>query len=589
DISASLCFRGQRIFLHNASGWFGKVPLEASGDFGINPEEGEFHLMCQVPYVEVNALMKTFKMKPLMFPLFVDTNLVGLMILYGYQLAGSVTAVFNCQGPLDAPIFVGSGMASRKFAHSFSDFPSSTASEAILNSKEAGAVAAFDRVPFSYVSANFTFNTDNCVADLYGIRAALVDGGEIRGAGNAWICPERNCLLFVSVYFSMTFPLIFQGEVDDTAMDVNFSGKLCFDNVIQDYMPSYLHSVPLKLGILNGETKLSGSLLKPRFDIKWNAPTAEGSFNDAHGDIIIAHDHITVSSSSVAFELNAKVHTSLPDEYWQNRKDVKCAAPLNIEGVESDLRMRGFEFFSLISSYPFDSPRPQHLKATGRIKFQGKVIKPSAIGDKEVFDPEKNIQDMKMTNKDMASSLAGEILISSLKLNQLTLAPQLVGHLTISRESVKLDATGRPDESLLVETRGPLQPTNGENSQSERLLSFSLQKGQLRANVCYRPQHSANLEVRHLPLDELELASLRGTIQRALTTGKLNDVKGSIIDGLEKRLADKDVICVTDGLALFLYRPLSLPILWTMATRLVEIQDIPFGARLEKIYTHLIK
>jgi hypothetical protein len=28
------------------------------------------------------------------------------------------------------------------------------------------------------------------VADIYGIRASLVDGGEIRGAGTAWICPE---------------------------------------------------------------------------------------------------------------------------------------------------------------------------------------------------------------------------------------------------------------------------------------------------------------------------------------------------------------------------------------------------------------
>ena len=48
NTSTSLCFRGQRIFLHNANGWFGSVPLEASGDFGIHPDEGEFHLMCQV-------------------------------------------------------------------------------------------------------------------------------------------------------------------------------------------------------------------------------------------------------------------------------------------------------------------------------------------------------------------------------------------------------------------------------------------------------------------------------------------------------------------------------------------------------------
>lgn len=74
-----------------------------------------------------------------------------------------MTAVFNCQGPLDAPLFVGSGIVSRKIANSVSEFPSSVAYEAVLKNKESGAVAAFDRVPFSYLSANFTFNTDNCV------------------------------------------------------------------------------------------------------------------------------------------------------------------------------------------------------------------------------------------------------------------------------------------------------------------------------------------------------------------------------------------------------------------------------------------
>lgn len=48
DVNATLSFRGQRIFLHNTRGWFGDAPLEVSGDFGVNPEDGEFHLMCQV-------------------------------------------------------------------------------------------------------------------------------------------------------------------------------------------------------------------------------------------------------------------------------------------------------------------------------------------------------------------------------------------------------------------------------------------------------------------------------------------------------------------------------------------------------------
>ncbi|KAK7377280.1 hypothetical protein VNO80_02702 [Phaseolus coccineus] len=477
NISASLCFRGQRIFLHNASGWFGSVPLEASGDFGIHPEEGEFHLMCQVPGVEVNALMRTFKMKPLLFP-----------------LAGSVTALFNCQGPLETPVFVGTGMVSRTFSYLQTETTASVASEALATSKEAGALAAFDRVPFSYVSANFTFNTDNCVADLYGIRACLVDGGEIRGAGNAWICPE--------------------GEEDETAIDVNFSGSLAFDNIVLRYIPSYYHQMPLKLGVLKGETKLSGSLLRPRFDIKWTAPTAEGSFNDARGDIIISPDFITVNSASAAFDLYTRVQTSYPDDFHHKKEfNTPRAIPFTIDGVELDLRMRGFEFFSLVSAYTMDSPRPLHLKAAGRIKFQGKVLKPNGNITEQNFEITR--QNVQVLEKGIADSLVGEVSISGLKLNQLMLAPQLSGLLRVSPKRIKLDASGRPDESLAVEFVGPLQPSSEDGLQSGKLLSISLQKGQLRANICFQPFHSANLEIRHFPLDELELASLRGTIQRA--------------------------------------------------------------------------
>lgn len=83
-----------------------------------------------------------------------------------------MTAVFNCQGPLDAPTFVGSGMVSRKISYSV-DVPASSASEAMLKNKESGAVAAFDRVPFSYLSANFTFNTDNCVC-FFSIESLVI-------------------------------------------------------------------------------------------------------------------------------------------------------------------------------------------------------------------------------------------------------------------------------------------------------------------------------------------------------------------------------------------------------------------------------
>jgi hypothetical protein len=51
--------------------------------------------------------------------------------------------------------------------------------------------------------------------------------------------------------------------VDETAIDVNLSGSLAFDNIVLRYMPSYYHQMPLQLGVLNGETKLSGALLKP--------------------------------------------------------------------------------------------------------------------------------------------------------------------------------------------------------------------------------------------------------------------------------------------------------------------------------------
>ncbi|KAI5403590.1 protein TIC236, chloroplastic [Lathyrus oleraceus] len=460
NVSASLCFRVQRIFLHNACGWFGSIPLEASGDFGIHPDEGELHIKCEVPGVEVNALMKTFNMESFSFP-----------------LAGSVTALFNCQGPLGNPIFVGTATVSTTSPSLHDDTPATVASEALAKSKEAGAVAAFDRVPFSYVSANFSFNTDNCVADLYGIRASLVDGGEIQGAGTAWICPE--------------------GEEDETAIDVNFSGNLAVENIFLRYVPDYHSLMPLKLGVIHGETKILGPLSRPKLDIKWTAPSAEGSFSDARGDIIISHDFISVNSASAAFDLYMKVQTS-SEEFCAPK-----VIPFTVGKIEFDLNMHEFEFFRLVTTYTLDFPRPLLLKASGRVKFQGKLLE-----------------------KGSSDCLVGEVSISGLKLNQLLLAPQLSGLLRVSPECIKLDASGRPDESFEVEFIRPLQSGDEDDLKSGQLLFISLQKGKLGASVNIQQSLSASLDIQNFPLDELELASLRGIIQRAEIKANLQKRRG---------------------------------------------------------------
>lgn len=147
---------------------------------------------------------------------------------------------------------------------------------------------------------------------------------------------------------------------------------------------------------------------------------------------MISHDNIIVNSSSVAFDLYTKLDTSYQDQCLSHQDFTQGEAmPFVVEGLDLDLRMRNFEFFSLLSSYPFDSPRPTHLKATGRIKFLGKIKRHSPTKDGDV-------ESDKCEDATAISSLVGEISISSLKLNQLILAPQLAGLLSVSRDHVKV-------------------------------------------------------------------------------------------------------------------------------------------------------
>lgn len=492
DVSGTLFIQGQRLFLHNTSGFFGAIPLHVSGDMDLNPDGGEYRLVCQVSNVEANALMKTLKARP---PLF--------------HLAGAIKAAVYCRGPLEVPVFAGSAEISKKNVGTALDGPSTAATEAIKRHEEKGAVAAFDRIPFSYASANFTFDTDNCVADVYGIRAALVDGGELRGAGNMWICPE--------------------GEVDPTAVNMDLSGQVFFDSTVQNYLPAKLKVSPVKLDYIHGEAKIHGSLMRPVFDIKWNAPEAKGAFNGVRGDINISHEAIAVNSSAFTFDLSAKIHTTYPPPLAEreHKSSGLRPPPPDIEGLDVDLRMRGFDFLGLASptlpGTPSSSATEEiHTKLTGRAKFQGRVVK-----SQEYFENVAMKRNEEAKAKDQGvSGVTGEILLSGLKLNQFLVAPHLSGSMDIFPTRFKLNADGRADEHLMIEFMGNLNSDGSDQKPmfnspsaeiSKKTIHLCLERGQLRMLMDYQPGHFAKLEVRNLQLDELELASLRGTVQKAET------------------------------------------------------------------------
>lgn len=176
-----------------------------------------------------------------------------------------------------------------------------------------------------------------------------------------------------------------------------------------------------------------------RFDIKWVAPKAEDSFGDARGDIIITHDNIIVTSSSVAFDLYAKVQTSYHDDDLLDREtiDYKRRMPLIVGGVDLNLRLRDFELASFIASNTFDSPRSLHLKATGKVKFQGRVVKTIETMVENALGSKGNSSGLHKIDSDV-ETLVGDVSLSGVSINQLMLAPQLTGSLSISREVVKV-------------------------------------------------------------------------------------------------------------------------------------------------------
>jgi hypothetical protein len=77
---------------------------------------------------------------------------------------------------------------------------------------------------------------------------------------------------------------------------------------------------------------------------------------------------------------------------------------------------------------------------------------------------------------------------------------------------VQLNASGRQDEHLRLDVTAK-PDSDGIATSEASAVDFSWRRGQTRTDLQFSAGVS-RLEVQHLPLDELELASLRGNLER---------------------------------------------------------------------------
>jgi len=531
NVNMDLVFEENRIYFHNATGRYGAIPVSAVGDMSLD-QDGDIRVIAHSPGVEVNALRETLAARPL-----------------PYTAAGKLSGTVHVTGKTDTPVFTGTVVAAETSQDEVAHLgPQTSALEAM---REAGSAGAYDRVPFKSASSVFTFDTKTQKLHLHHFAAETMGDGNISGSGHIW-CEYGK-------------------EEHPQAVDVRFEGSnLPADTILRKYAPSGVQIPPaLVLGPTTLEGSIKGAHLCPKIDIAWNSPEAA-----ANGKVAIKRESGYVELHAPSADIGATVHTKYqPRERILaaiTQEEVTAISRPVVKGAKLDCKLRGFDIMPFFSdSYEAEritSSQPIRLKLSGNTNFHCELLRDKKAKSAESGDKSNSHQ-----------NLVGEVAMEGLTLNHLNVARQMTGQITFDNKSLKVKARGlRPDEGLDVDIKLPdsaqehsdepavaitssetesvlvevtetvkllgeevpskvqqepkpepesvgkveslpsPKPLNTKKNEHGKFQSiFSLRNRDVRVDARVNSKGTM-VDLRNLRLDELELGSLRGTVDKGL-------------------------------------------------------------------------
>ena len=657
DTDVDLVFEGTRMYLHGGKGFYGSIPLKASGDMDLAPGEkntralkeardsgqvprphvvqlgsgrcGEYRISAQIAGVDVHDLRETLGVRPPPRP-----------------VAGAVRGFLYVGGPLEYPIFTGSAETippkPEDLNRGVPGTEAALAEDAVRMGSAEGAVAAYDCLAVKDARAVFTVDTWSQKMTLHEVEASPVAGGEARASGTirvdagALSHPEAVDVELEAEGFnprSVVASLALKEAATIRAAPASSSGDASTDSsgsaenvegtqggFLSRALPSGLQQLLSSNPALEAVVKNAASDRVDRSDASASAsalgasptfglpqavyekivPASPGSaratitgphaapivdasweIKDAGvaGDLKITRSRVGADVRAPAIEFSGAAETSYPPlevALAARTIDESLAAgrPAFTE-ASADATLRSLDLAALVVSEDdlarLAPPDRLRLRLSGSSKVNGVVegaggasaeslpaATPASIATARAAARQFAAHGVENISKHpyvpspdgvYDPKFSGEVSLEGLRVNQLLLAPRLAGEVKASIEGVSMDARGRADEHLRFNLKNPAPDatTSAGLEHPQPSVSMSIHRGLLKADV-EASDGRGNMQVAGLRLDDLELASLRGRVERAKLSMDLREKLGAAtlrvqqprLSGMQGEVLDAD-------------------------------------------------